>query len=64
MGGDLDGREHNSEVVVVNVNWNAGNSKWNVNTDDLGNEWNAGNQFVSRNSNISPSALSRGSFRK
>lgn len=33
---------------VVNVYWNAGNRKWNVNTYDRDdNKWNAGNQAFS-----------------
>ncbi len=41
------------EVFLVNVNWNDVNQNWNFNTWHLGNEWNAGNQFVPRNSRIS-----------
>lgn len=41
------------EVFIVNVNWNDG--AWNVNTWQLDNEWNDGNQFGSRNQRVSPS---------
>lgn len=39
-------------AFVINVNWNAGNGEWNVNTwqrDD--NEWNAGKRVFSPETN-------------
>jgi len=36
------------EVFAVNVNWNANDSKWNVNANPLNdNRWNAGNHVIS-----------------
>jgi hypothetical protein len=38
------------EVFTVDVNWNAGDRKWNVNANRLDdNQWNAGNRAFSRN---------------
>jgi hypothetical protein len=51
-----------SKVVVVNVNWNADNQQWNVNANQLDdNQWNAGNQVLSCNSQVSLAYLG-GSF--
>ena len=51
------------EVFAVNVNWNAGDRKWNVNANRLDdNRWNAGNRAFSRNSTISPPSFRSGSF--
>ncbi len=47
------------EVFLVNVNWNVDNQRWNVNMWNLTNEWNAGYQFFSRNSKISPTLNAR-----
>ncbi len=63
MGGGTDGFGYESSCVV-NVNWNADNSKWNVNTwnrDD--NRWNAGNRVLSpETTEFLPPLLSGGSF--
>ncbi len=48
MGSGTDGSGYEMSCVV-NVNWNADNSKWNVNTWNRNdNRWNAGNRVLSR----------------
>ena len=38
-----------TESVAVNVWWNSDNEKWNLNSNPVGNKWNAGNQIFLRN---------------
>jgi hypothetical protein len=53
-----------TRALVVNANWNADNSGWNVNANSVTNpnEWNTGNQVLSRHYDISPPTLHRRSF--
>jgi len=54
---DVTSYENNASCVV-NVNWNADDGKWNVNTwrrDD--NRWNAGNRAFSRKCCFSPDLI-------
>jgi hypothetical protein len=62
MGGGTDGSGY-KRSCLVNVNWNADDRKWNVNTwnrDD--NDWNAGNSAFSETAVFLPH-LPCGSFR-
>jgi len=62
MGGGIDGIEHACGSVLVNVNWNDDNQKWNVNDWNPDNDVNAGRRVFSGHSQSSP-PLVRGSFR-
>ena len=57
-------RDAKSTLWAVNANWNADNGGWNVNANSVTNpnRWNAGNQVVSRNYDVSPPILLRRSF--
>src|SRR3989344_4046523 len=60
--GGTDGIEHECGSVLVNVNWNDDNRKWNVNDWNPDNDVNAGRRVFSGHSQSSP-PLARGSFR-
>ncbi|MEK7093256.1 MAG: hypothetical protein AAB927_02120 [Patescibacteria group bacterium] len=62
MGGGIDGIGHACGPVLVNVNWNDDNRKWNVNDWNPDFDVDAGRRVFSGHSQSSP-PLPRGSFR-